>query len=125
GTTANSFAAEWSFFGSPPRARGRRDGGRGFGSGPFGSPPRARGRPVGNAARYEGASVHPRVRGDDVHRTRGGPYAMRFTPACAGTTPRWASASCRTRGSPPRARGRRCAEVLRQVEAAVHPRVRG
>ncbi len=88
--------------------------------------------------------VHPRVRGDDgdgrmkAHTYNGSPprargrrqvrlqqdHVVRFTPACAGTTPRAATARHGRRFTPA------CAGTTRRpgppmTAAAVHPRVRG
>ena len=111
-----------------------------------GSPPRARGRRVDRGQEGSGQLAHPRVRGDDKRaldpdpvqsgspprargrrRLRGGADGLvGLTPACAGTTCRFARRCPRTRahprvrgddsgaisrgarrfGSPPRARGR-------------------
>ncbi len=90
----------------------------------YGSPPRARGLRIGETMKFATQAVHPRVRGDfavvaaaasDRHgsppRARGLPLSrwprtrpLRFTPACAGTSP----------GTPSPAR-----------RHPVHPRVRG
>ena len=132
--------------GSPPRARGRRADARPLPDGRRFTPACA-GTTRPCPPRTIALPVHPRVRGDDgttghvrtwgvgspprargrrrrpAHPTR----APRFTPACAGTTPRRRTAATRTsvhprvrgddsaarttpgrgRGSPPRARGRR------------------
>ncbi len=110
-------------FGSPPRARGRR---LAHGAAVAGArfTPACAGTTRSRAGCWSATTVHPRVRGDDLSsssisaisvgsppRARGRPRrhgrpgrVLRFTPACAGTTP----ASLRLRLRP-----------------AVHPRVRG
>src|SRR5690606_39021501 len=90
-----------------------------------GSPPRARGRRVGGRRRTRCFTVHPRVRGDDMPLVRHCDPGARFTPACAGTTTgRWYVLDAAD-GSPPRARGRLNPAIRAKSRRAVHPRVRG
>src|SRR5207248_45022 len=85
GDDGSSACQDVLFFGSPPRAWGRRSVGR-RPSGPHGSPPRAWGR-----------------RGAAGLLRRG----VRFTPTCVGTTCQVLLVGEAPGGSPPRAWGRR------------------
>ncbi len=147
-----------------PRVRGDDSGGLAFGVAWYGSPPRARGRrtdcPCSNApSRFTPACagttrlphaarccspVHPRVRGDDsatqmlTPTARGSPprargrrrsggarmARFRFTPACAGTTAPLAGGGDVARFTPACA-GTTEPSTRRARALPVHPRVRG
>src|SRR5690606_27950607 len=101
-TNARSYGGP-AWYGSPPRAWGRRQT-----HPPIGSPLRFTPTCVGTTQSGQGhllaSAVHPHVRGDDDRAARVEDVVTRFTPTCVGTTRRL---------------------VARPQGAPVHPHVRG